>query len=226
MENRLFYRLKFEKKDRMRFIGHLDLLKLFQRAVCRVRLPIAYSSGFNPHQIMSFALPLSLGVGSAGEYVDIELTSKTDEKDIIRILNGTMPEGIRVLSVRLLGQDEKNAAASVEAGIYYLTFDETFSKELLTSVIEDILSSKEIFVVKTSKGKQKEIDIRPDIFSLELSDDGALTALISAGSGRNLKADILAELIYDKCGKQYGPGLVKIFRKDLLKKSGGKFIEL
>ena len=67
-------RIKFEKRGNLRFIGHLDLMRYFQKANRRAGLPIAYSEGFSPHQIMSFAAPLSMGVESTAEYADFKLT--------------------------------------------------------------------------------------------------------------------------------------------------------
>ena len=58
----------------MKFIGHLDLMRYFQKVFRKAGLPVAYSQGFNPHQIMSFAAPLGVGLTSEGEYVDVEVT--------------------------------------------------------------------------------------------------------------------------------------------------------
>ena len=77
------YRIKFTKVGKVRFVGHLDLLKLFQRAIKRAGIPVAYSNGFNPHQLIGFAIPLPLGMASVGEYVDVELKEEVSE-DIIK----------------------------------------------------------------------------------------------------------------------------------------------
>ena len=73
-------RIKFSKNGPLKFIGHLDVMRYFQKAIRRSSIPIAYSEGFNPHQIMSFASPLSVGHTSQGEYMDIEVTSFLGEK--------------------------------------------------------------------------------------------------------------------------------------------------
>ena len=82
------YRLKFSKNGKMIYIGHLDLLKFFIRLIKRTQLPIAYSNGFNPHQQLTFAIPLSLGMSSYGEYLDIQLTEPVaceEIKDVIKL---------------------------------------------------------------------------------------------------------------------------------------------
>ena len=81
-------RIKFEKRGNLRFIGHLDLMRYFQKANRRADLPIAYSEGFSPHQIMSFAAPLSMGVESTAEYADFKLTDEaqiTSEEAVLRM---------------------------------------------------------------------------------------------------------------------------------------------
>ena len=95
-------RIKFSKEGPVRFIGHLDIMRYFQKAIRRAGIDIAYSTGFSPHQIMSFASPLSVGHESCGEYFDVELNSITDTEDIKMRLNQTMAEGIQILQVAVL----------------------------------------------------------------------------------------------------------------------------
>lgn len=89
-------RLRFNKMGSMMYIGHLDLMRYFQKLFRRCGLDVSYSKGFNPHQIMSFASPLGLGLTSIGEYLDLslepliimDLTVKNQEKQAIRRTNG------------------------------------------------------------------------------------------------------------------------------------------
>ena len=110
-------RIKFSKEGSVKFIGHLDIMRYFQKAIRRADIDIAYSSGFNPHQIMSFASPLSVGHESSGEYFDIELNSITSTEDIKNRLNDVMVDGIRILAVAVLDEKEKNAMASALTSI-------------------------------------------------------------------------------------------------------------
>ncbi len=93
-------RVKFSKYGPVKFIGHLDIMHYFQKAVRRAGIDVAYSEGFSPHQIMSFAAPLSVGHTSEGEYFDMEVNSFTKEEDMLQKLNQVMVEGIDVLKVR------------------------------------------------------------------------------------------------------------------------------
>lgn len=117
-------RVRFAKTGVMRFVGHLDMMRFFQKAVRRAGLPIAYTGGFHPHQIMSFALPLGIGVTSEGEYMDIELTEKVDPEEAVRRLSEQMADGVEVLAFRYLPEKSKKAMAAVEAARYVVGFRE------------------------------------------------------------------------------------------------------
>ena len=111
-------RIKFTKQGPVRFIGHLDVMRYFQKAMRRAEIDIAYTSGFSPHQIMTFAAPLGVGLESNGEYMDIECNSVTDSADMAERLNKVGVEGLKVLDVKLLPDHAGNAMASGEAAGY------------------------------------------------------------------------------------------------------------
>lgn len=91
----------------MKFIGHLDIMRYFQKAVKRAGLDAAYSEGFSPHMIMSFAAPLGVGITSEGEYFDLELKTPVSSKKAVERLNQVMVEGMEVLSVREVPEGKK-----------------------------------------------------------------------------------------------------------------------
>ena len=103
-------RIKFAKQGAMKFIGHLDIMRYFQKAVKRAGLDAAYSEGFSPHMIMSFAAPLGVGVTSEGEYFDLELKTPMPSKEAVERLNQVMVEGMEVLSVREVPEGKKGKA--------------------------------------------------------------------------------------------------------------------
>ncbi len=117
-------RVKFSKKGIMKFIGHLDTMRYFQKANRRAGIDVAYSEGYSPHQKMSFAQPLSVGVESEGEYFDLEVRSVTSSEDMISRWNECRAEGIRVEDCVLLPEDAPNAMASVYAADYEVRFRE------------------------------------------------------------------------------------------------------
>ena len=206
------YRIKFEKTGAMKFIGHLDLLKIFQRTVKRSALPVAYSQGFNPHQIMSFALPLSVGVESIGELVEIEFTESLDCTDAAEKLNAAMPGGLKIIHMRKLAAGEKNAAASLCSASYELLFPKTIQDDKLCEAISEILAKNEIIITKKSKKGDRQVDIRAMIFELESLKGHLIHAKLATGSTTNLKAEVIAEIICEKLEAPYSFGDVRIRR--------------
>ena len=95
-------RIKFSKEGTMKYIGHLDMMRYFQKVMRRADVDIRYSEGFSPHQIMSFASPLGVGITSRGEYVDIEVLSTESSVRMIKRLNDAMTEGVEILSYKRL----------------------------------------------------------------------------------------------------------------------------
>ena len=113
----------------MKFIGHLDIMRYFQKAIRRADIDIAYSEGFSPHMIMSFAAPLGVGLTSEGEYVDLQVNSCVSSKAAVDALNSVMVEGMEVVSFKLLPETVKNAMASVAAADYFVKFREGYAPE-------------------------------------------------------------------------------------------------
>ena len=113
-------RIKFAKYGVMKFIGHLDTMRFFQKAIRRAGVDVKYSEGFSPHQIMSFASPLGVGMESYGEYMDIEVVSMPSAEQMKHDLNQVMVEGVEILSVTPLPDQAKNAMASVAAAGYFI----------------------------------------------------------------------------------------------------------
>ena len=115
-------RIKFQKQGTVRFIGHLDVMRYFQKVMRRAEVDIRYSEGFSPHQIMSFASPLSVGLISHAEYVDIDVNSSGNSTGMVRRLNEVSAEGLEVLSYRELPETAKNAMSLVVAADYTFCF--------------------------------------------------------------------------------------------------------
>lgn len=154
------YRVKFTKGEEVKFIGHLDIMRLFQRAIKRAKLPVAYSQGFNPHQLLSFASPLTLGATSEGEYGDIEMAEKIEPYIVMQELNKTLPCGVNIEKSVLITEKTESAMAAIEAAKYIVFADEKLNKKLLQNQIEQYLLQKEILVMKKTKRNEKITDIR------------------------------------------------------------------
>jgi len=190
MDIKFVYRLKFSKTGNLRFIGHLDLLKVFQATIRRSMLPVAYSQGFNPHLHLSFALPVPLGMESVHDYADMTLTEASDH--VVDALNAMVPDGLWIHSAKLI--TSKAAAALVQAADYQLSVGSLFATDDVKTKISRILAQKECFIMKKTKSGIKNTDIRPDIYDVQY-DNGTIWMRLAAGSGRFLNPMIAAELI-------------------------------
>lgn len=200
------YRFKFEKFGTIKFIGHLDVVIVFQRALKRADIPIAYSNGFNPHQLISFALPLSLGYTSIGEYGDFQLQTEENPEELKEKINNALPEGLIITELIKLKEGVKNTMASVCAASYDIYFDETISPEDIKNNLSSFINQNEILVMKKTKKNFKETDIKPDILGAEdISADGkgVLKVLVNAGSVKNLKPESVAEGFCIFINKEY-----------------------
>ena len=177
----------------MKFIGHLDIMRYFQKAIRRAEIPIAFTSGYSPHMIMSFANPLGVGLTSDGEYFDIELTESIASKEAVRRLNEQMVDGMEIVSFVQIPDDKKSKGMSIVAGADYLSSVKNGSlPEDLAEKLEAFYAQNEICVVKKTKKSEKEVDIRPMIYKLECR-NGGIYMRVAAGSVQNLKPELVTE---------------------------------
>ncbi len=196
-------RIKFKKYGPVRFIGHLDVMRFFQKAIRRANIDVAYTSGFSPHQIMSFAAPLGVGLESNGEYMDIEVHSVTSCEDIVARLNAASVPGIEAVSAVVLPENAGNAMASVAAASYTVRFREGREPRFaMEPAIRKLLASKQILITKETRKGKREVDLKPGIYSLEWKDD-ALYMLVDASSAGNIKP---AQVVAALHGMQEEPG--------------------
>lgn len=194
-------RIKFTKTGYMKFVGHLDTMRYFQKAIRRAELPVAFSGGYSPHMIMSFAAPLGVGTTSLGEYFDMELTETMPTAEIQQRLNETMVEGVTVCSVRQVEDGKASTAmALVAAADYYVSFRDGKEPSVpWREKFSEFLDQKEIVVTKKTKRSEKTVDIRPFIYKAELLDEGIFMQLASASSNY-----IKPELVMDTFMKWIG----------------------
>jgi radical SAM-linked protein len=175
-------RVKFRKFGAVRFIGHLDVMRFFQKAIRRAGIDVAYSTGFAPHQIMSFAAPLSVGVESNGEYMDVAVHQVFDTALMIEALNRVSVPGIEVTAISLLPEDAENAMSSVAAASYHVLVNtkEGIDPLKILRELELRFSSQETIIVqkKTKKGI-REMDVKPGVFSFEIVADEAVELYVT-----------------------------------------------
>lgn len=186
-------RIKFTKSGSMKFIGHLDVMRYFQKVMRRAELDIAYSEGFSPHQIMSFAAPLGVGLTSKGEYLDVEMHSVMSSKEMVDVMNATMVEGISVVSFRLLDENSKNAMSCVAGADYNVVFREKYKPDIdVKNEFSKFISQDSIEILKKTKKSEMLVDIKPMIYEAKANDEGIFMKL-ATGSVNNLKPELVME---------------------------------
>ncbi|MDR0949388.1 MAG: TIGR03936 family radical SAM-associated protein [Lachnospiraceae bacterium] len=186
-------RIKFSKLGTVRFIGHLDLMRFFQKALRRAGVDMMYSGGYSPHPIMAFAAPLGVGIESIAEYMDIETQDHETPTHIQESLRRHSVPGIEILSVRELPADAQNAMASVAAARYMVTVSSVPSNDLQHK-IDDLLSSATIVVSKKSKHGTRALDIRSGIYELFVTGQ-EVHMLLNASSEGNIKPSLVMDVL-------------------------------
>ena len=209
-------RVKFSKHGAMKFIGHLDILRYFQKAIRRAEIPIVFTEGFSPHMVMSFASPLGVGIESEGEYMDIEIREPLSTEEAVRRLDAVMSEGMRILDFRQI-PDEKasNAMALVAAADYRIRFRDGYEPDLdWKKLYPSFLEQPAISIIKKTKKSETELDIRPLIYESRLEGDSIFVRL-SSGSAANIKPELMMDAFAAYAGFSLEPFSLMITRLDL-----------
>ena len=207
-------RMKFKKHGCMKFIGHLDIMRYFQKAIRRADIDIAYSEGFSPHMIMSFAAPLGVGLTSEGEYVDLQVNSCASSKAAVDALNRVMVEGMEVVSFKMLPETVKNAMASVAAADYFVKFREGYAPENWEEKFENFLKKEEMLIVKKTKRSEAEVDLKPMLYSAKICDNGIFMQ-VACGSVNNLKPELVMEAFAKDAGVELAPFALEVCRLEV-----------
>lgn len=210
-------RVKFSKHGVMKFIGHLDIMRYFQKAIRRAEIPIRFTEGFSPHMVMSFASPLGVGLTSDGEYMDIEVNASIPSKEAVERLNRVMVEGMKVLSYRQIPEGKaSNAMSLVAFADYTVAFRE--GKEPAPDWqkrLEEFAALPSVTILKKTKKSEKEVDIKPMIHALYLQENGEIFMRLSSGSASNLKPELVMEAFASYLGTEPAPFSLLVNRVEL-----------
>ncbi len=218
MSERIKVRIKFSKHGALKFIGHLDIMRYFQKAFRRSGIDIAYTGGFSPHPVMSFAAPLGVGLESDGEYLDVELNALESTEEIKEKLNEQMAEGMEILSVVILPEKSGSAMAAVAAAGYYISFRNEFAPpEGWQSAIERFLARDKILVEKQTKKSMMEIDLKPAIYDFRLSsyrEKDCLYLMVNASSSGNIKPGMVVGALCRELELPFDTAWLMVTRED------------
>lgn len=207
----------------MKFIGHLDMMRYFQKAVRRAEIDIRYSEGYSPHQIMSFAAPLGVGITSDGEYFDIEVNTTMTTKEALAALNQTMVDGVEVTSYVLLPDNAKTAMSLVAAADYRLTYKEGYESPYTAEEWKQIIQEKftdaaQFVIMKKTKKSEREVDLKPLVYDFSVEEEEGKPAFylkVSTGSVDNIKPELVLSSLYQICGLAYNDAAIQIHRLEV-----------
>ncbi|MFZ5814937.1 MAG: TIGR03936 family radical SAM-associated protein [Bacillota bacterium] len=213
-------RVRLSKTGLARFFSHLDLQRTLERSLRRAGLPIAYSQGFNPHPRISFASALATGTSSDGEFIDVELVEPMDPAEFVAQANAACPQGLRLLEARVAPDGKGDSLqALLNAAEYRITLAGA-EPGPLRSAVEALLAAELLEVTKEGRTGPRPVNIRPQVYALELTGPAELRALVQTGPQGNLKPeDLIAGL------RTLAPGLegleitgthrLMLYRRDL-----------
>lgn len=184
----------FEKGERLRHIGHLDIQRSTQRALRRSGLPVAYSKGFNPHILITFASALSTGAVGKNEIMDVTLDGEISPEAFLSAMNAAMPPDMQLHSARVLDEHHPALMAMVQAAKYDLKLlDEEVAARCIAA-LPAFLQQESIMAMRKTKSGVKECDIRPLL--LELHGEGNhLYATMTLTEHTSCKPDMLVKAL-------------------------------
>lgn len=209
------YCIKYGRDARVKYISHLDFVRMFHRAVRRAGLPFMFSQGFNPHPIMTVAVPLSVGVTAEGEYMRVGFDTNADGAEIMQILNSALPEGFFV-SAAMRAEGKEPDFNLIEHAEYIIDAEAEMPEDFSAQPFLDLT---ELVVMKKTKSGEKETDIRPLIYELEKTEPTSgnlgLRMVIAAGNRATLKPETVIAAV-NKYLPEVKIGFFSVHRRALL----------
>jgi radical SAM-linked protein len=221
-------RIKFTKSGPLKFIGHLDVMRYFQKAFRRAELDVEYSKGYSPHQLTSFAAPLGVGLTSDGEYMDVSLYTSDAPEIMIQRINEAMNECIQAVDFKVLPDNSKNAMSIVAGADYLVSVKDGYEymdKSVFRQKFMDFYNQESIIITKKSKKSENDVDIKPMIYHIAFEKEKFQeeNGISSAG----LKMDTVAESYENgvKVYMQLATGSVNNLKPELVMEAFCQYIK-
>lgn len=184
-------RFQFAIGEELRFLSHLDLLRTFERALRRAKIPVALTEGFHPKPKLAFASALAVGITSRAEYADVFLAEDLSPEEFSLRLNRAFPPGLKILRAGSPSDKVPALMSVVNAAEYKVLLNGDI---VLTETVQKVLDADSLVVERTTKKGTRMVDLRPLIYSLELVDD-RLAFCCAIGTDGNLRPEELLNLL-------------------------------
>ena len=194
--------ITFRKAESARWLGHLDILRTFERAIRRADLPIAFSTGFNPRERIAFASALSVGVTGDAELATLEFTEPVDPADVVARLNSKLPPGIQLVEAQAIPEaGSRDLLNSFDRAEIFVTCvcPENTRLESVAESAQKLLAASELPILRERDGKTKNVDIRPLIHDIRAESIQAervtIGLVLSLGAEGTAKPPEIVELM-------------------------------
>lgn len=194
-------RVKFEKTGKLKYISHLDLLRTMQTALRRAKVDMEYSEGFNPHMKITFALPLSVGIESVCEFMDLKVKPGVRPNEVMRDLGANLPSEMKILDVY-----ESEAKFTDIKYASYRTFLDFGDRTEEAARLANEMFKGQVTVLKKTKSGEKEVDISPMIKSVSASFEYGMCVIEStlcADSANYLNPYYLDAALSERLGQEF-----------------------
>lgn len=187
-------RIRFAKLEGLRFIGHIDLQRLFERALNRTGLPLRYSQGFSPKIRLNLASALPLGFVSSAEVLDFWLNCPVELEEIKKSLQESLPKDIQIIDIEEIDNKRHSLQASLRSSVYRITIPFNYAQDELIKNLKDLISKETISFIR----RKKTVDIKPMIesYQIEITPEASvLTLQMSSTAENNGRPDELLSFI-------------------------------
>ena len=193
------YRLTFRKGYRVKYVAHLDMVKVWTRAFRRAGIPLAYSGGFNPQAKIQVAASMPVGSMGSAEVMDIYLTQEMTPEDILARVGNTLPEDFELLKVESVDLKAPALQAQLRQATYKIIVESELSAKDLQKRIDALLKAETLPQTRIRRRKAEKFDMRPLLYSLNLNEvnknEAILTMRLSAGQQGNLRPDAVLKAL-------------------------------
>ena len=189
----------FEKGERIRHIGHLDIQRSVQRGLRRSGLPVAYSQGFNPHILITFASALSTGACGKREIMDVTMAEEVDEKEFLTRMNRAMPPEMQLKEARAVDSKHPSLMGMVRAAVYDLAIRDEETGRMLIAAIPAMMEKERIPAMRKTKTKLTEVDIKPLILSIS-GEGNHIRATLILNERESCKPQMLLDALKETAG--------------------------
>ncbi|MBF4481895.1 TIGR03936 family radical SAM-associated protein [Dehalococcoides mccartyi] len=184
-------RVKYQRGENLKFISHLDIIRLWQRVFYRAGVELAYSEGFNPHPRMALASPLPVGYTSRAEFMDLYTSAAVSPHYFEDLINRHLPEGVKILQSCVVPPEHDSLQALVRQAEYLVSVNTSMSLAECHKAVDDFMAKDSFLWQLQRQDKVKEYDLRAQTAELEVVslDEGVLSLRMllqcdSKGAGR------------------------------------------